>query len=65
MGTRYLIKVDGIIAGYDNISLLRIDIITNKPSHFEIYERTDDLQLRYVPVEGENLKKLLNPEKTA
>lgn len=61
--TKYLIKVDGVIAGYNNPDILRIDLALRKPSHFEIFEQEQGLSLYYVPILGEHLKKFLKIEK--
>jgi hypothetical protein len=38
---KYLIKIGNEQFGYDSLEILKIDLITNKPERYTVFERQD------------------------
>ena len=55
--TKYLIKIDSELFGYNTIILLRIDLAHNKPAHYEIYIRKEGMVLKYIKTNLETISK--------
>jgi hypothetical protein len=54
---KYLVQFDGVLYGYDNPVLLRIDIATNPETATAIFKLREGFTLRYDPVDFDDLRK--------
>jgi hypothetical protein len=57
--TKYLIEADGKLHGYNRLDLLKIDLATNKPSHWRLFKYEPVLALRYVELTQDEIKEEL------
>ena len=55
---KYLIEVDGILAGYNNPKLLLIDLYTNKPAVFKLWRLIPGMAVQYEFISADEIKQV-------
>jgi len=53
---------DGKLHGYNRLDLLKIDLATNKPDHYDLFKQENGIALRYVPMTQSDLEEIYNRE---